>query len=206
MVKSMQLRKSACLLLQIALCTLTLFIVLPQSTRAESPIATSRGELGFLTGYGITHHGFGETRTQVQTWDVIPRAGYFLSEELGRGSWYQGRHEIMAELPYHLAVDQGGRSMVGLYLLGQWRFTSMDRIAPYVFAGGGPLYVDLGLPSMGTKFCFSYQGGTGVQYFIDRKTALDLQYRYHHISNAGTATPNEPLNSSKILMGISYYY
>jgi len=173
---------------------------------AGNPATSAAGEFGILTGYGISHIGFGETRHQVQTLDLILRAGFFLSDEIGKGSWYQGRHEVLLELPYHLALDQGGRSMVGGYVLGHWRFTSLDKVAPYVLAGGGPVYVDLGLPSMGAKLCFSYQGGTGLQYFMDRKTALNLEYRYHHISNAGTAEPNEPINSSKILLGVSVYY
>ncbi len=189
-------------LLTVAL--LTLSMTLPAA--AETPLSKATGEYGILTGYGITHKYFGATRTQVQTWDVIARFGRFLSDEVGGGNWYQGRHELLVELPYHMAVDHDGRSMVGGYLLGSWRFTGLKNPLPYVFAGGGPLYVDLGLPTMGTKLCFSYQGGTGLQYFMNRKTALNLEYRYHHISNAGTAEPNEPLNSSKILLGVLVSY
>lgn len=185
---------------------LALFVLLsPLNARSDNVVSTAKSEFGILTGYGSSFVGFGETRHRVQTWDAILRAGFFLSGEIGKGSWYQGRHEVLLELPYHLAVDQGGRSMVGGYVLGHWRFTSLDRVVPYVLAGGGPLFVDLGLPTMGTKLCFSYQGGTGLQYLIDRNTALSLEYRYHHISNAGTASPNEPINSNKILMGISFY-
>lgn len=186
--------------------TIILLLLVASISRADNIASTAKGELGFLTGYGSSFVGFGETRHQVQTWDAILRAGFFLSDEVGQGSWYQGRHEVLLELPYHLAVNYGGRSMVGGYLLGHWRFTSLDRVVPYVLAGGGPLFVDLGLPTMGTKLCFSYQGGTGLQYLIDRNTALSLEYRYHHISNAGTASPNEPINSNKLLMGVSFYY
>jgi len=176
------------------------------SSAAEGvSIRSASSEATLLTGYGITHRYFGATRTQVQTWDAIARFGVFLSDEVGKDSWYQGRHELLIELPYHLAVDHNGRSMVGGYLLGSWKFTGSKDVAPYVFAGGGPLYVDLGLPTMGAKLCFSYQGGTGLQYFTDKTTALNLEYRYHHISNAGTARANEPLNSSKILFGISFF-
>lgn len=170
----------------------------------KTTVATADYELTLLSGYGTTHRGFGETRTQVQTFDAIARLGWFLSDEVGTGSWYQGRHQILMELPYHLAVDHGGRSMVGGYLLGSWKFTAFNDLSPYIFAGGGPLYVDLGLPSMGAKLNFSYQGGTGIQVPINTTTLFNLEYRYHHISNAGTASPNEPLNSSKILMGISW--
>ena len=179
-------------------------LVLPVS--AENPASGSSGEYGFLTGYGITHKYFGATRTQVQTWDAIARFGRFLSEEIGTGSWYQGRHQLLMEVPYHMAIDHNDRSMVGAYLLGSWKFTGLQDIAPYVFAGGGPLYVDIGLPTMGTKLCYSYQGGTGLHYFLDKTTAITMEYRYHHISNAGTAEPNEPLNSSKILLGVLLYY
>lgn len=189
-------------LLVIMLLTSFIFPVLGT---ADGPASTAKGEFGILTGYGISHVGFGATAHQVQTWDVMLRAGFFLSDEIGKNSWYQGRHEIVLELPYHMAVDHGGRSMVGGYALGHWRFTAMDTIVPYIFAGGGPLFVDLGLPTMGSRLCFSYQGGTGVQYVISKSSALNLEYRYHHISNAGTAEPNEPINSSKVLMGISFY-
>ncbi len=183
---------------------LAIFPALPVS--AETQLSNTTGEYGILTGYGITHKYFGATRTQVQTWDVIARFGRFLSDEVGKESWFQGRHELLVELPFHMAVDHNDRSMIGGYLLGSWKFTGLKDAAPYIFAGGGPLYVDLGLPTMGTKWCYSYQGGTGVQYYLDKKRALNFEYRYHHVSNAGTASPNEPLNSSKVLLGLLFYY
>lgn len=184
---------------------LTMTMVVPIHVRAENIASTASLEYGVLTGVGSSFVGFGETRHTVQTWDVIPRVGFYLSDEIGKGSWYQGRHELMLELPYHMAVNYGGRSMVGGYAIGHWRFTSLDTVVPYVLGGGGLLFVDLGLPTMGTKLCFSYQGGTGLQYLINKDTAVSMEYRYHHISNAGTGHPNEPINSNKILLGISFY-
>jgi len=190
------------------LLSLVLFVLLfcpgAAQTAEQVDLKTARYEYSLLSGYGITHRDFGETRTQVQTFDTIARFGWFLSKELGSG-WYQGRHELLMELPLHLVVDPKVSPMTGGYLLGSWKFTSLDNWAPYVFAGGGILYLDLGLPSMGSRLNFSYQGGTGVQYFISKDTAVSFEYRYHHISNAGTASPNEPLNSSKFLLGISLF-
>lgn len=187
---------------------LMMILMLPLYAAAADPpiLPEAKGEYAFLTGYGITHRGFGDTRTQVETFDMILRYGRFLSDEVGKGHWYQGRHELLLELPYHLAVDHGGRSMAGGYILGSWKFTAPEQLVPYVFAGGGILYVDLGLPTMGTRLDYSYQGGTGIQYFIRKDLALMAEYRYHHISNAGTAEPNEPLNSSKFLIGVSFFH
>jgi lipid A 3-O-deacylase len=172
-----------------------------------TPVSKASREYTFLVGYGITHEGFGATRTQVQTVDAIARFGYFLSDEIGKG-WYQGRHELFIELPLLLAVDPRTRIMTGGLLSGSWKFTGLKekRIYPYIFAGGGVLFVDLGLPTMGSRLDFSYQGGTGIQYLIRNNMAVTAEYRYLHISNAGTAQPNEPLNFSHILFGISFFY
>jgi lipid A 3-O-deacylase len=202
---------SAYCLLKGSGCFIVMFIVVifmgfvTVASAEDRPVITSKSEYSILTGYGVTHKYFGATRTQVQTWDTIARFGYFLSDEVARGTWYQGRHELLVELPYHMAVDHNAKSMVGGYLLGSWKFTGLKEYAPYVFAGGGLLFVDLGLPTMGSKLDFSYQGGCGLQYFIRPDVAVMAEYRYHHISNAGTAVPNEPLNSSKFLFGLSYY-
>jgi lipid A 3-O-deacylase len=196
-----------CMGRRLSALVLLILVVLPLCAVAEeTPVVSEAGsEYALLSGYGITHRGFGATRSQVETFDMILRYGRFLCDEVGKGQWWQGRHELLLELPYHLAFDHDGRSMAGGYILGSWKFTGMERTAPYVFAGGGVLYVDLGLPTMGSRLNFSYQGGTGVQYFIRKDLALTAEYRYHHISNAGTATPNEPLNSSKFLIGVSFY-
>ncbi len=171
-----------------------------------TPVSGASREYTLLAGYGVSHPGFGATRTRVQTVDAIGRFGYFLSNEAGEG-WVRGRHELFLELPLHLAIDPRTRAMTGFYLLGSWKFTGLEekRLYPYLFAGGGVLYVDLGLPTMGSRLDFCYQGGTGIQYLIRKDLAVTAEYRYHHLSNAGTAEPNEPLNSSKILFGISHF-
>lgn len=189
----------------IAIAALLTAVIAGTSFGAEMDAArNATGEWSVLGGYGTTHRGFGATHTQVQTVDAILRYGHFLSRERGDG-WYKGRHELLLELPVHLSLDQGGRTMTGGYILGSWKFTSLDTVAPYVFAGGGILYNDLGLPTQGTRLNYSYQGGTGLQYFVRPDLALGVEYRYHHVSNAGTAEPNEPLNSSKFLFGVSFF-
>ena len=174
---------------------------------SSGPVGAA-GERALIAGYGITHRGFGDTRTQVQTFDTILRYGRFISDEVGAGSWFQGRHELLLELPLHLAIDHDGRTMTGGYILGSWKFTGLtgQGLFPYVFAGGGVVFNDLGLATQGTRLNFSYQGGTGLQYLLRPGLALMGEYRYHHVSNAGTAEPNEPLNASKFLLGVSAFF
>ncbi len=95
--------------------------------------------------------------------------------------------------------------MTGMNFLACWDFTAFNKIVPYIFAGGGPLYTNLDIPGLGKELNGNYQSGLGVHYFIEKNLSIDFNVRQHHISNAGTADPNEPLNSSKILFGLSFF-
>jgi hypothetical protein len=183
---------------------LTIALSGPSFGAENGDIRTSLNEYALLSGYGITNEGVGRARVTVQTFDVIGRYGRFLTDELGEG-WYKGRPELLLELPLHLAFDPKVSPMVGGYLLGCWKFTAPSPFVPYLFVGTGVLYVDLDLKSMGSRANFVFQGGGGFQYFFRKNMALDLEYRYHHISNAGLSNRNAPVNSSKALLGISIF-
>jgi lipid A 3-O-deacylase len=95
--------------------------------------------------------------------------------------------------------------MTGITFLAAWNFTAGDSGMPYIFAGGGPVYTNLDIPGLGAELNYSYQGGAGFHYFIAKNRSINFNCRLHHISNAGTADPNEPLNSSRILIGVTFF-
>ncbi|KPK02389.1 MAG: hypothetical protein AMK71_02380 [Nitrospira bacterium SG8_35_4] len=157
-----------------------------------------------LGGYGVSHKGLGATDTRVETADIILRYGRFLTGELGT-SWYKGRHEILIEVPFRTVVHPETAIMTGINFLATWNFTAGDSIIPYILVGGGPVYTNLDIPGLGAELNYSYQGGAGLHYFISKNRSINVNYRLHHISNAGTADPNEPLNSSRILVGVTFF-
>jgi hypothetical protein len=157
----------------------------------------------FLGGYGVTHPGFGATSTKVENVDLVLQYGRFLSEEVGK-SWYRGRHELLIEVPFSAVYHPKSAIMTGMNFLACWDFTASEKIVPYVFGGGGLVYTNLDIPGLGREFNGNYQVGFGLRYLVKERTAIEFNYRLHHISNANTADPNEPLNSSKILFGISF--
>jgi opacity protein-like surface antigen len=157
-----------------------------------------------MGGYGVSHKGLGATDTKVETIDIILRYGRFLTGELG-SSWYKGRHEILIEVPFRTVVHPETAIMTGINFLAAWNFTAGDSIIPYIMAGGGPVYTNLDIPGLGAELNYSYQGGLGLHYFVGNNRSINVNYRLHHMSNAGTADPNEPLNSSRILIGITFF-
>jgi len=155
-------------------------------------------------GYGATHPGLGGTHTRVEDVDLILQYGYFLTKEVGR-SWYRGRHEILLELPVYTAIHPEVSVMAGVNFLACWDFTALsEKVVPYIFGGGGLIYTDINVPELGRALNGNHQVGAGLHYYLKKNTTIDFNYRFHHISNAHTATPNDPLNSSKILFGMSF--
>ncbi|MFZ3138107.1 MAG: acyloxyacyl hydrolase [Thermodesulfovibrionales bacterium] len=169
-----------------------------------SGILTAKSQWGVSGGYGTTHPGLGATETRVQTVDVILKYGYFLSEEVGQ-SWYRGRHELLIELPVNYVVSPETTPMIGITFLACWNFTALKTVVPYVFGGGGAVYTDLHVAELGRRLNGTHQVGFGLSYAIAKNTSIDFSYRFHHISNANTAKPNGPLNSSKVLVGLSFF-
>ena len=184
---------------------LLLFVVTSPAFAVEQELGVdkAKGHWTVLTGYGVTHPGLGATETKVETTELILSYGHFLSEEVGK-SWYRGRHEIIVELPLHYVISPETTPMVGITFLASWVFTASKTMTPYIFGGGGLIYTNLDVPELGKNLNGSVQVGTGFHYFLKKNTSLNLSYRFHHISNAGTGTPNGPLNSSKFLFGISF--
>ena len=188
-----------------AIALLLFLVTLPAfAEEQELGVDKARGHWTVSTGYGVTHPGLGATKTKVETAEFILSYGHFLSEEVGK-SWYRGRHEIIVELPLHYVVNPEKTPMVGITFLASWVFTASKTMTPYIFGGGGLIYTNLDVPELGKNLNGSVQVGTGLHYFLKKNTSLDLSYRFHHISNAGTGTPNGPLNSSKFLFGISFF-
>ncbi len=92
----------------------------------------------------------------------------------------------------------GGVTPLGL----QVNFWNGHRVQPFFDAHGGMLYFTRQEPVPGSsQFNFTFNFGTGVQVFAGRRSSLLLGYKYHHISNADTASKNPGVDSSEAYAG-----
>jgi hypothetical protein len=181
-----------------------LFPAVMQAEETDSQVfKTPDSYWSFLGGYGISHKGLGKTRVQVQVLDFILQYDRVLLEDMG-SSWYKGHHSLLLELPFTLVVDPDVSPMVGVNILAAWTFDSSDTLQPYFFGGGGILYTNADIPGLGSEVNGNWQFGGGVRYRLESGNWLKLEYRFHHISNTGARDPNDPLNSSKILVGMTF--
>ena len=94
-----------------------------------------------------------------------------------------------------------GASPIG----AQVNFVHYRRIEPFLTSGGGFLYFNHQMFGA-TQFNFTAQLGGGVQLFTSsRRAALDLGYKYHHISNANLGNRNPGMDSHTLFIGVSLF-
>lgn len=164
---------------------------------------TSQDRWALLGGYGQSFPGWGRTAQRVETIDLVPRYKHLIFSDIGSG-WYRGSHSVMVEIPFHFVVSPDVSSMIGMNFLACYTFSADQKIQPYIFGGGGPVYNFADIPGMKSEFNGNYQFGIGLHYKTQTSRNLLFELRYHHISNGGSEEPNDPLNFCKLLFGISF--
>jgi len=88
----------------------------------------------------------------------------------------------------------------------QVNFVHFRRIEPFLTSGGGFLYFNHRMFGTTQQFNFTAQLGVGVQLFTpNRHSAIDIGYKYHHISNANLANQNPGLDSHMLFVGLSLF-
>jgi hypothetical protein len=88
----------------------------------------------------------------------------------------------------------------------QVNFVHYRRVEPFLTSGGGFLYFNHRMFGTTQQFNFTAQLGGGVQLFTSsHRTAVDLGYKYHHISNANLGNQNPGLDSHMLFVGLSLF-
>ncbi len=164
---------------------------------------TTKDSWALLGGYGQSFPGWGNTSERVKTVDIIGRYNHLVVDDAGSG-WYEGYHSLLLEVPVSVVVSPEVSAMVGVNVLAAYTFTAGNRWQPYLFVGGGPVYSFADIPGMGAELNGNYQFGIGFKSDWNSENEVLAELRYHHISNGGSEEPNNPLNSLKVLLGISF--
>jgi opacity protein-like surface antigen len=80
------------------------------------------------------------------------------------------------------------------------------RIQPYVKVGVGLAYMTQHTREQATQFNFIDTAGIGLHYFFNKNTALALEGRFRHLSNASVKYPNSGINTYFVVGGAYYQF
>src|SRR6476620_7512622 len=138
---------------------------------------------------------------------LMPSWMMTLTDPIG-GSWYRGQVSLGAEMVYIQFQEPFLTHGLGFTPKIKYTFVALDRLRPYVEFAGGPFWTDLAgkIPEESSRFNFILTAGFGISYFLTNQVALNVGYRFQHISNAGTHYPNLGLNASLPFGGFSFFF
>jgi hypothetical protein len=121
------------------------------------------------------------------------------------GRFTSPRNEIGVDFAYeHLNGGADCDSLTGTIAYRHY-FLVRGRTAMSFDIGLGLTWYDGKFGLVGTKTNFTELAGLTFQRGMGPASALTVEYRFTHTSNAGTATPNLGVNASTIGVGISWY-
>ena len=83
------------------------------------------------------------------------------------------------------------------------RFNRSSKFAPFVGVNGGVLWFDRAVPTTkASRFNFTASAEFGVRLGPPGEPGITLSYRFHHLSNAGTAGENPGVASHLFSVGM----
>lgn len=139
--------------------------------------------------------GYGKTETDIAFAAFHPQMGWFVTDRLE----LYGEGTLLVYFRPQAAVSAG---LAGL--AGRYHFRREGRTIPYAVMGGGILWTSLTVPEIDRIFNFQVLYGAGLRLVRDRSPGWIVEFRNHHISNAGTAGENLGINTATILLGIEW--
>ena len=175
----------------------------------EAPDRFSRGNshVGVLGGYAFSLERYDGTRDvdDVRYAATVSDWGIGLSDPVGGDAWYRGNWEMLVEGMLLIETEPSSGHAGGGAILLRYNWLRHERFVPFVSAGAGILDFDFDLASQRDGFAFSLQAGVGSHVFVTRRLAITGEWRYQHISNAGTGSPNSGLDMSGFFLGTTWF-
>lgn len=78
----------------------------------------------------------------------------------------------------------------------EWNFRPRHPLQPFLIAHGGTMYSTHPIPiEQAGSFNFTFDAGAGIELYQSRTRSLRADYRFHHISNHGTADANPGIDN-----------
>ena len=134
------------------------------------------------------------------------RLGYLPFDPVLPGTPLYGAYEIGLEPLYQQYISPKQNYFAGLGLTHRYHFLGLGRFVPYAEVAGFAGYTNLKIFEIRSSFTFMLYGGAGASYFVSDRTAIYAGYRYEHVSNGNTDTPNRGFENNVGVLGVSFFF
>lgn len=169
--------------------------------RAGDPPPLARGyeTRGLAGGWGHSWRpgwpGYGKAISDAQFVGFYPQAGWFVTDWL----------ELYGEGTAHVYYRPHAAFLGGVVGIGGRHHFRRDRTwSPYYTLTGGMAWTSLNVPEVDRIWNFQVVWGAGIKQITRRGPGLMLEFRNHHISNAGTRGENLGVNAGMVVAGVHW--
>lgn len=199
------------------------FVVLTGSTAA---LAQSDGAISgnarfrdgskhvaLLAGYGLgfrmgkrANRRISRELADVDLVNIVPRLGLGMTDPIGGDAWWRGNVEILIEGAFLINTGPTSGFAAGAGSTLRYNFLRNERLIPFIDLNCGILALNFDLERQTNGFAFNVGAGFGTHWFMTDRTALTMEARWQHISNADTKQENDGINDALFLLGLTYFY
>jgi lipid A 3-O-deacylase len=192
-----------CLLIS-ALC-LIIFLSSPPVQAAQPTdhrqLRTDK-ESAFIIGMGTGKIPEGDYQPVLLIWHF----GIDLKKYFPRLEEHRGTVSFFMETQFNPAYNPDNNFEFGISPGFQYRFPFTEKLSGYLLAAVGPHYISLVTKNQANGFIFSDAVGGGFYYFLSENSAINIGYRWRHLSNAGINMPNDGINTNFITFGYAAFF
>ncbi len=180
----------------------------------SSPLALAEEtESGLLSKFSLTEStmiaGFGKgefTEGSYEHIALIWQFGFDLKRVFSRLEDNRGMLTFIMEPEINPVISPENDVEFGISFGLKYRYPLTQNSSGYVLFSIGPHYITVKSTDQANGFIFFNTVGTGFSFSLSEKTALSLEYRFRHISNADTQEPNVGIESHIGAIGYSVFY
>ena len=173
----------------------------PEATIAKGPTV-----FGLQVGGGVANNIEGHrTLSDISFLNAAPRVSYLFFSPFGSGLLRSALEPgVEGWFQYYLSPNEA--TAEGLKLAMRYHLIGFGRLVPYFEATAGAGGTSLRVKEIDSAFTFVVEAGGGLAYFVTDTVALNAGYRFQHISNGHTSSPNRGFNSDTGIGGVSFYF
>lgn len=171
---------------------------------ASSAPAANRlfSESGLITGFGTGTIEEGHYQTVLLIWHL----GINMDRVFPSLKTHKGKLTFYIEPQVNPVVEPESDYEFGVGLGFQYQYPIMEKLSAYVLAGVGPHYISVVTDDQANGLTFSDTAGVGLYYHLNDRSAINVGYRFRHLSNAGIQKPNGGIESHFGVIGYSVFF
>ncbi len=159
-------------------------------------------ESGFLTGFGTGDIEEGHYQTVLMIWHL----GINMNLVFPSLKTHKGKLTFYIEPQINPVIEPESDFEFGVGLGFQYQYPFTEKLSAYILGGVGPHYISVVTEDQSNGFTFSDTLGAGLYYHLNDHSAINVGYRFRHLSNADIHEPNGGIESHFGVIGYSVFF